>query len=286
MTPSPAELSYFIEAARIGNFSRAAALLGISQPSLSAAILRLEEALGAKLFVRSRRGVELTRPGKQLLEQAQKLLNAWDNVRTAALASLDEIQGTYSIGIHSSVAIYFLGGFLPNLLQQHPKLHINLRHDLSRKVSEAVANGELDLGIAVNPRAHPDLIISRLAFDEVTLWRKALPLNPKAEFELDNSVLIYDPDLIQTQAILKKMRPRDAPSRTIESSNLEVVCALTAAGAGVGIIPTRVVQHANVPLIKIKGAPIFRDEICVLIRKDNRKVAAIKAIVAAIKQSV
>ncbi len=285
MTPSPTELLYFIEAARTGNFSRAASLLAISQPSLSAAILRLEDNVGAKLFVRSRRGVELTRPGKQLLEQAQKLMNAWEDVRNAAQATVEKIQGAYAIGIHSSIAIYSLGKFLPNLLQQHPKLQIALRHDLSRKVTEAVANGELDLGIAVNPRARPDLIISRLAVDEVTLWRRASPRDKKAGLQPEESVLIYDPSLLQTQAILKKMRPSGAPKRVIESSNLEVVCALTAAGTGAGIIPTRIVQHANAQLVKMEGAPVFRDEICVLIRKDSRKVAAIRCIVAAIKQS-
>src|SRR4051812_39492811 len=131
MIPSPADLKYFMEIAQTQNVSRAAERLAISQPSLSLSIRRMEQQLGVALFIRSKRGVSLTQAGRQLLVKARHLQQTWDDVRASALASMEEVQGSYVIGCHSSVALFGIGGFLPDLLEKYPKLDISLRHDIS-----------------------------------------------------------------------------------------------------------------------------------------------------------
>src|ERR1051326_3508750 len=150
MVPSPADLSYFIEISQTLNISRAAERLGISQPSLSLAIRRLEDSVGAALFTRSKRGVHLTPAGKQLLVHAKALLQSWAEVKGGARASIHEVQGDYIIGCPQSVALSSLSGFLPQLMKQYPRLEIKLRHDLSRKIAEDVISSQVDVGIAVN----------------------------------------------------------------------------------------------------------------------------------------
>jgi DNA-binding transcriptional LysR family regulator len=291
MIPSPSDISYFVEAAATGNLSRAAERLGISQPSLSLAIVRIENALGAKVFHRSRRGVELTRSGKQLLVQSQKLYSAWEEIQRNAIAATDQIQGNVTIGVHPSVALYSLGKFLPEILSRHPQLRISLKHDLSRKVTDAVLVMEADIAIAVNPVRHPDLILSNIATDDVTLWRKASKGKNAKSKRFDDAikcheVLIFDPALTQTQHILRKLSGRDLQiSRVIESNNLEVICELTASGCGVGILPTRVAERASQPLVQVADAPVYRDEICLVIRAENRRVAPIACVAEAIKRA-
>jgi DNA-binding transcriptional LysR family regulator len=158
MTPSPHDLKYFREAAATLNMSRASERLGISQPSLSLAIQRIEDSVGDKVFYRSRRGLVLTQAGKQLLTHTNFLLDAWSQVKSKALASSQLIQGRYIIGCHASVALYSLGTFLPKVLHDHPTLEIKLEHDLSRKITESVISSAVDIGIVVNPVKHPDLI--------------------------------------------------------------------------------------------------------------------------------
>jgi len=60
---------------------------------------------------------------------------------------------------------------------------------------------------------------------------------------------------------------------------------LTAAGLGLGILPSRVAQRASQPLIKVPEAPSYRDEICLVVRKEQRKTAAIRCLLEAIKES-
>src|SRR3990167_5995696 len=113
---SPDELIYFIELAQILNFSRASERIGISQPSLSVAIKRLEKAIGTDLFIRRKKGVTLTPAGRRLLSHAKQLLQSWESVKAAALASHHEVQGSIYIGCHPSLALSTLPKFLPGLL--------------------------------------------------------------------------------------------------------------------------------------------------------------------------
>ena len=276
MIPSPADLTYFIEVANTLNVSRAAERLAISQPSLSLAIKRLEKSVGAPLLARSKRGVTLTQAGKQLLNHARHLLQTWEGVRTQALASVNEIQGSYAIGCHPSVALNLLGDFLPQLLQDHPQLDITLRHDLSRKVAEEVVSHKADIGIVVNPVAHPDLVIHQLCQDEVTLWHA-----PK---NANKSVLICDPDLLQSQSLLKKLKKAGMEfTRMVTSGNLEVIADLTAHGAGIGILPAKVAVRTRQKLSRVPRAPVFYDEHCLIFRVENKNVKAIQALSSAIR---
>lgn len=275
MVPSPADLTYFVEVANTLNVSRAAERLGISQPSLSLSLRRLETAVGAPLFTRSKRGVALTQGGKQLLNHARALLQSWDSIRSGALASVNEIQGSYTIGAHPSVALYLLWRFLPQLLQDHPRLDIRLRHDLSRKIAEDVISLKIDVGVVVNPVQHPDLVIHHLCDDEVTLWSA-----PKA----NKSILICDPDLLQSQSLMKKIKKAGMDfTRTINSSSLEVIADLTANGCGVGILPSRVADRTLKKIQRVPKAPVFYDEHCLIYRAENKNVKSIQALNAAIR---
>jgi DNA-binding transcriptional LysR family regulator len=283
MLPSAPDLTYFVEIANTLNVSRAAERLGISQPSLSLAIRRLEDSLGTALLIRSKRGVSLTQAGKQLLAHARHLLETWEGVKAEALASVNEIQGSYTIGCHPSVALYALSGFLPDLIESHPKLDISLRHDLSRKIAEDVISMKIDVGIVVNPVQHPDLVIHPLCRDEVTLWTGEGKRGTQ-NIAGGKAVLICDPDLAQSQSLMKQFKKGGIVfDRVIVSSSLEVIADLTAHGCGIGILPSKVAALAQKPLKRVPKAPVFYDEHCLLFRVENKGVKSIQALNKAIK---
>lgn len=279
MMPSASELTYFLEVASSLNLSRAAERIGISQPTLSLAIQRLETAIGAPLLIRSKRGVMLTQAGKQLHIHAKTLLQSWESVRGQALASTHEMQGSYTIGCHVSVALYSLPCVMAQLLDKNPKIDVRLVHDLSRKIAERVIQTEVDIGIVVNPMKHPDLVIRTLTTDEVTFWVGKGHRNTQ-DFRSGEAVLICDPDLLQTQNLTKKLKKSGVKyGRILATSSLEVVTELTVSGAGIGIIPTRVVESSGARgLEPIRHAPTFSDEICLIYRVENRGIRAIQVI--------
>lgn len=286
MLPSSTDIIYIIEVANTLNLSRASERLGISQPSLTLAVQRLEDAVGTKILTRNKKGVAFTQAGKQLVTHARHLLQTWDQVRTQALASTLEIQGSYTIGCHPSVALYTLSHFLPTFIEKHPKVEIKLKHDLSRHIAEEVISSSVDIGITVNPIKHPDLIITKMFDDEVTFWSNGED-RPNLDNHSGSGILICDTALAQTQNLLRQLKKKKINiGRTIESSNLEVITDLVSHGCGIGILPTRVAQLVKTKkLKKILNSPVYKDEICILMRVENKNVKSIQALKEAILTS-
>jgi DNA-binding transcriptional LysR family regulator len=187
------------------------------------------------------------------------------------------------LGCHPSIALYFLPRFLPTLLAKYPNLEIRLKHDLSRKIAEEVIELMVDIGIVVNPIKHPDLIIKKLFNDEVTCWHSSL-LSAKVAAS-DEKIIICDPDLRQTQVLLKHIHKKGIKyQRMMTTNNLEVITRLTAEGVGIGILPGRVANSLpHSKLYRLPGAPTFHDEICLVYRHENRNMKAIQVVIEAIK---
>lgn len=288
MMPSPAELQYFVEVAGTLNVSRAAERLGISQPTLSLAIQRLEAGFGTPLLIRTKSGVRLTHAGTKLVAQARGLLHEWEKIRSDALKDEAEIRGRYVLGCHPSVAMYSLPLFMQSLLEENSSLEIKLVHDLSRRITEDVISFKVDFGIVVNPWEHPDLIIKPLWKDEVSLWVSKKP-SELQDPDSGKAVLICDPDLVQSQSILKQLSKKGMNfQRTITSSNLEVVTSLVEANAGVGVLPGRVAARVKSMGLKPlnQDGPKFQDRICLVYRADAQKSKASRLLARSIEQSL
>ncbi len=285
MLPSATDLTYFLEVVQTKNISRASERLGISQPSLSVSLQRLEHSVGTSLLHRTKKGTHLTPAGERLYLKSRELLQQWEALRTHAVQANDDLQGQYTIGCHTAIAQYSLPHFLPELLNKHPKLEVKLVHDLSRKIVEQVVSLEVDIGIVINPVRHPDLILKKLSEDEVTLWvgsGRNKTQDPKGK----EAVLICDLNMIQSQDIIKKIKRSSLNfNRIITSTSLEVITELTLSGAGIGILPGRVAQpKTQFGLKKIQSAPIFKDEIYLAYRVENKNIRAIQEIVKCVEK--
>lgn len=269
---SPQEIQYFLESARTANLSRAAERLGITQPALTMALRRLEHTLGVELFHRSKKGVRLTKAGELFHTEAKGLADQWDRLTKVLGRSVDELRGVYSIGCHSAVALYSLPQTLPQVLRDFPELTLELHHDLSRKIAERVIKGELDIALVVNPVRHPDLVIKPVVKDEFGFWA-AKEANAVNRPDAESAVLICEPELLQAQNLLRRLRRRFP--RTMHSPSLEVIASLANSGAGIGLLPGRVAKQWK-NLKHLPELPVFQDEIALLYRAENRRIAAFR----------
>ncbi|MCC6138572.1 MAG: LysR family transcriptional regulator [Bdellovibrionaceae bacterium] len=276
MVPNFSDLIYFVEIAETQNISRAAERLGVSQPSLSTSIKRLEDSLDTQLLLRTKSGVRLTKDGHYFMAKVKDLIQQWGALREGIQQSSTEATGRYRIGCHSAVAQFTITQFLPELMKQHPKMEIELYHDLSRKVCEQVISFELDIGIVVNPVSHPDLVIKEICQDTIQFW-----ISPQTK-DVNKDVLICNPQMLQTQDLLQRLRKKKIEfARTINTSSLEVIADLVTAGAGIGILPTRVAQNHHFKLFN-KDLPHYNDRICLVFRADMPKTYANRLLIEAI----
>lgn len=161
-------LRYFIAVAEELHFGRAALALGISQPPLSQQIQALEQEIGARLFERTNRRVELSEAGRLFLEEARRVLvqvdKAADVARRAQLGELGELK----IGFTSSAPF---NSTIPQAIfsfrQRFPAVHLNLREMSSTQVADALVDEEIEVGI-MRPLPLPDSLV------EIELSREPL----------------------------------------------------------------------------------------------------------------
>lgn len=279
MIPSSNELLYFVEIANTMNLSRAAEKLAISQPALTLAMQRLENSIGTHLLIRDKKGVYLTQAGKKLLTNAKQLLHCWEMTKSQSLASHQEIQGSVSIGCHSTVASH-LNQLLPDLLETHPKLSLKIKHEISANIIDEVINLKLDIGIVTIPIKHPDLIVRKLMRGGLGFFTGE-GSRPIQQINSGESVLIYNPDLLQSQLLLKKTKLQFA--RTVPTNSLEIAANLVASGGGIGILPLCIDQFMYTEKLKpIQNLPTLAHDICMIYRNENRNVQAIRALTTAV----
>jgi len=128
-------LRYFVAVAKAGNFTRAAATLGIQQPPLSQQIHALERELGLSLFRRHPRGMALTNAGRQFQVEATRMLQGMEAMSQRMARVAQGQEGTLAIGFTSSAAAH---RFMPELLRAfrrlHPQVELQLREENAKRV--------------------------------------------------------------------------------------------------------------------------------------------------------
>jgi DNA-binding transcriptional LysR family regulator len=139
------------------HFGRAAERLGIAQPPLSQSIQRLERDLGAGLFDRSRRRIELTPAGLLLRDEARSLLAGEERLRTVMRMAGDGTLGLLRAGVPPETPAVTLQALLHRLAEQLPGLDVDLRELTTAEQLRMLAEASLDVGLLHHPVHAPNL---------------------------------------------------------------------------------------------------------------------------------
>ena len=160
------KIRYFAAVCDAGTFRGAALRLRLSQSSLTIAVKKLEEAVGDKLLVRSKRGVQTTGAGEMLLGFSRELTARVEDLEVRMRAPKDPMAGHVRIGAYDSIAIYWLPVLMRSLQKKFPRLELSISIGTSAALVEQVKLGELDLAIVVEPAEDSRLVATKL-FDDV-----------------------------------------------------------------------------------------------------------------------
>lgn len=142
----------FLKVVEVGSFTKAAELLGYTQPALSQMVASLERELSIRLLYRSRYGVRLTPEGERLFPSIQSSVLQYEAMRHTAEGIRGLDSGIVRIGTISSVSCHWLPGIIRAFWQEHPNIQIVLHQGDYTSIPEWVRTGEVDFGF-VNPDA-------------------------------------------------------------------------------------------------------------------------------------
>jgi DNA-binding transcriptional LysR family regulator len=255
------DLENFNQVASYKSFSFAAKMMGVSQPTLSESIKRLEKDLKLTLFYRSKTGIELTPQGTKTLIETTKILEIKNSIVADAHEVLSGLR-TIKIGCHPTVGRYFLPTLLKTLQVHFSHVTIDLIHAHSRDIQKLIQQGRVDLAIVVNPINNPDLIIKRVCFDKVHIWESSTFKTRKDQF-------IADLGLIQVQSILRNWK--NPPGHHISSNDFQLIGEMTENGIGYGLLPERFVEMQGLNLKIVQKNNHFKDELSLIYRPEFNK---------------
>ncbi|HEU4538254.1 MAG TPA: LysR substrate-binding domain-containing protein [Polyangiaceae bacterium] len=237
------ELRALSALARAGRFTAAAEALGVSQPTLSRRVQRLERAFGAKLVVRAADGVVLTEAGARALAHVERALASLGSALSEVAELRGEPRGAVSIGALPTVGSYALPPVIASFHRRYPAVRLTVREAFSSVLEGLVANGELDLAVVHYPPHRAELAARRLWSEDYLLavpprHRLAGTRRRVALEEILGEPLVVIPgtNVMHAVASLAAAQGR-APVIALETDNLDSVRRMVDAGLGLALVP-------------------------------------------------
>jgi DNA-binding transcriptional LysR family regulator len=167
------DIEYFAAIAEHGQVQLAAEALGLSQPALSKSLRRLEQAMQAKLFTRTPKGVELTSVGSALLAQVHKLRLSLDDLNREIGDLSQGHAGHLRIGSGAGLALHLVPSSCAKLLREAPQVTLKITVGDRNTLLTGLRNGELDIVAAPLGSSHEDLVQEHTHDDTWVIYASA-----------------------------------------------------------------------------------------------------------------
>ncbi len=182
------QLEYVVALDRERHFAAAAAKSGVTQPTLSIQIGKLEDELGILIFDRSKNPVTVTETGLLIVEQAKVVLQESKKLNDIVIDSREEVSGELSISVLPSLAPYLLPLFIDAMAAKYPELKIKVRELHLYQIIGRLQNDSTDVGIVVLP-------CEESGFYEIPVFEESIVLYMDADHELACKQTISKDDL-------------------------------------------------------------------------------------------
>lgn len=144
------QMEYIVAVYRLRHFAKAAEQCGVTQPTLSAMIQKLELELGIRIFERSSQQVTPTPVGKLVVEQAWRVLSRARKIKEIVAEERQSLAGTFRLGILPTIAPYLLPRFFPQITKDYPESDIRVMEMKTEECKRALLRGEIDAAILVS----------------------------------------------------------------------------------------------------------------------------------------
>lgn len=163
------KLRIFVFVARLGSFTRAAAMLHMTQPTVSQQIAGLESLLGVQLIDRNTRHMRLTAPGEVLFEYGERLLKLANEGLAAVQSEAGLSRQLLKLGVGHTLATYILPGILSRYRALHGEHRIRLSVGNTGELLAMLITGEIDIALVGSPAEHPDIVTNVFMHDQLVL---------------------------------------------------------------------------------------------------------------------
>lgn len=183
------QLEYIVAVNRHRHFVKAAEECGVSQPTLSAMVQKLEDELDVKIFDRNKHPIEPTAIGERIIKQAQTTLNEMKRVRELVLSEIGTLSGNLTIGIIPTIAPYIVPEFIDRFKKAYKDVNLKITEMRNELIIKNLSNSSLDMAITPSVCPSDDFL-------EIALYREKFVayMSPDCKYKSQNLISTAMPE--------------------------------------------------------------------------------------------
>ena len=290
------QLEYIVAVYRTRHFVKAAEACGVTQPTLSAMIQKLEAELDVKLFERSSQQVMPTAIGKVVVEQAWKVLNRARKLKDIVAEEKKSLTGTFRLGILPTIAPYLLPRFFPRLMRENSSLEIRVVEMKTSDIRRAIDRGEIDAAVMVDSGDLDDYALTTLFYEQFLAYvSPSDQLSAKKSIktsDLSNELLwLLDEGHCFRDQLVKycQLKAAKTSQSAYSLGSIETFMRIVENGQGVTFIPelaTMQLTPTQKELVRPFAIPIPTREVVMATSKAFVRQSLLNMIVGQIRNSV
>lgn len=289
------ELKYIVMLAEEKHFGRAAERCHVSQPTLSVAVKKLEDELGAAIFERSKSSVYITPIGEQIIAQARRVLEQANMIKELASSGKNQLRGPLKVGAIYTIAPYLFPSMIPELKSIAEGMPLLIEEDLTENLRPKLRNGELDAIIVALPFREPDVVTQPIYEEEFVVlmpkdhpWTKLEHVSTD-QLTTDNLLLLgkghcFSDQVMEACPLVGEDELNDGHT-IVNGSSLETIRYMVSSGLGVTVLPKSAVTHLDESILAVRPfkMPVPKRTVALAWRASFPRPQAIESLSQSIK---
>jgi LysR family hydrogen peroxide-inducible transcriptional activator len=235
------QLKYIVAIDRYRNFAKAAEACGISQPTLSAMLVKLEDELDVRIFERSNKNVAPTASGEKIIRQAERAIAEAERIAWLVKEQKGNVSGGMSLSVGPTIAPYILPKFIRYYVEDYPSVKLSVRElKIDAMIGELLL-GHLDAGIAISGNSRQGVLEIPLYTERFLVylaegcWRK-LPVFKPENLEHEKMWVMKEAQCLRESAF-SFCKARTKGRHIYEAGSIETLIRIVDENGGFTIIP-------------------------------------------------
>ncbi len=288
------QLEYILALDKTRHFVRAAEMSGVTQPTLSAMVQKLEDELDCKIFDRSAHPLVPTEVGQQILMQAQVILFNVNQLKENLQLQRGTVDGPLSLAIIPTVAPYLLPEFIAGMRESYPAIQLKITETRTDVIIQQLLKAEIDMAILSTPLNDPKILEVPLYYEKFVAYVSpehplhSSPWITSKAMPTDNLWVLEEGHCLRSQ-VFNFCNQLVHQSSVYEAGSIDTLVKIVDHNGGYTVIPELHVhflselQKSNLrPLIE----PDAIREISLVIRHDFVKEGLVNAVANSIKKII
>lgn len=285
------QMEYIVALDKYRHFVLAAEACGVTQPTLSAMIQKLEEELDVKIFNRDRKNITPTRIGEKIIRQAQIVLNETQCIKEVVADETDSMNGNLRIGILPTIAPYLVPDFIFHFRKTYPHVSLFIDEKENKSLMQELHYGNLDIALTTSPEELNGLLEIPVYTEKfVTYFSEACD---KARERLANGILpsehmwILKEGHCMPNGGMNLCKNKDIGNHIYEAGSIETLIKIVDRNGGYTIIPelhlASLTEKQKAHVLPLQTNPPAQRKVSILIKEDFIRERMVNAVMDTLK---